>query len=123
MIERNVVLGVPCMTLFNDREKAEEARFARQSELAFRARARRNKLLAHWAAEKGGLSGEEVDQYAASFARAEFADADDAAIVARIRNDFVANGLWVPEAQILRRLKQFSSKATRDLAANEAKRR
>ena len=38
------------MTTFDDRENAFEAKFAHDSEMQFRAEARRNKLLGLWAA-------------------------------------------------------------------------
>ena len=38
------------MTTFDDREKAFETKFAHDSEMQFRAEARRNKLLGLWAA-------------------------------------------------------------------------
>ena len=41
---------------FQDREKGEEARFAHDADLRFKASARRNKLLGYWAAELMGLT-------------------------------------------------------------------
>ena len=52
------------MTTFDDRERAEETKFARDEDMAFRVQARRNRLLGEWAAEKMGLSPEESDAYA-----------------------------------------------------------
>ena len=49
------------MTSFDERERAFEKKFALDEELKFRAEARRNRLLAQWAAEKLGLAGAEVD--------------------------------------------------------------
>ena len=53
------------MAQFDDREKAHEAKFARDGELRFKAEARRNKLLGLWAAEHMGLSAEHAKEYAA----------------------------------------------------------
>ena len=39
------------MPQFNDRENAFESKFAHDSEMQFKAEARRNKLLGLWAAE------------------------------------------------------------------------
>ena len=52
------------MTTFDDREKAFEAKFARDEELHLRIVARRNKLVGQWAAEKMDLTPEEADAYA-----------------------------------------------------------
>jgi hypothetical protein len=52
------------MTLFDDREKAFENKFAHDEELLFRCYARRNRLLGTWAADLLGKSGPERDTYA-----------------------------------------------------------
>lgn len=49
-------------TLFDDRERAAEAKFAHDEEMKFLAAARRDKLFARWAAERAGLSGEAAEQ-------------------------------------------------------------
>ncbi|HEV2188746.1 MAG TPA: ATPase inhibitor subunit zeta, partial [Stellaceae bacterium] len=43
------------MPSFEDREKEFEARFKHDQELQFKVKARRNRLLGQWAAEKMGL--------------------------------------------------------------------
>ena len=51
------------MTTFDDREQAFEKKFAHDSEMQFRAEARRNKLLGLWAAELMGRT--DAEAYAA----------------------------------------------------------
>ena len=65
------------MTTFNDREKAQEAKFVREEEMAFRVTARRNKLLGQWAASRMGLTPEETDSYAKSVVQADFEEVGD----------------------------------------------
>ena len=48
------------MSSFEDRQKGFEAKFAHDSEMQFKAEARRNKLLGLWAAEKMGLTGDDA---------------------------------------------------------------
>ena len=48
-------------TMFPERERAFEAKFAHDEELRFRVGARRARLFAEWAAEMLGLSREEGD--------------------------------------------------------------
>lgn len=48
------------MTTFNERELAFEAKFAHDEEFRFLATARRDKLFAHWVAERIGAVGEAV---------------------------------------------------------------
>jgi len=52
------------MTNFNDRERAEEAKYAIDEDTQFRVTARRNRLLGQWAAEQMGLSAVEAEAYA-----------------------------------------------------------
>lgn len=51
------------MTTFDDREKANELKYAREEELTFKAAARRNTMLAQWASEEMGYSAEELDDF------------------------------------------------------------
>jgi hypothetical protein len=63
--ESVIVMGVPeseepqpaMTTMFDDREKAFEARYAHDEELKFLALARRDKLFALWAVGRLGLAG------------------------------------------------------------------
>jgi len=50
------------MTSFDERENAFEAKFAHDSELQFKAEARRNKIVAHWAAGLLGKTDDEIRQ-------------------------------------------------------------
>ena len=52
------------MSGFDDRERAEEAKFAMDSATEFRVMGRRNKLLGLWAADLMNLSGAEAEAYA-----------------------------------------------------------
>jgi len=52
------------MSAFDDRERAFEAKFARDQDALFRITARRNRLVGEWAAERMGLTPEETDAYA-----------------------------------------------------------
>jgi hypothetical protein len=101
------------MPLFGERERAEEARYARNQEVAFRIKVRRNKLLAEWAAAKMGKSGAAARQYASEFAVAEISDRDDTAVVSRIADDLLAEGIFVPEIDIRHHLERFSAAAAR----------
>ena len=60
------------MTTFDDRERAFEAKFAHDEEMAFRVVARRNRLLGQWASARMGLTPEETDAYAKSVVQADF---------------------------------------------------
>src|SRR4051812_40802456 len=65
------------MTTFDDRERAFEAKFAHDSDMAFRVTARRNKLVGNWAAQQMGLTPEETDAYAKAVVQADFEETGD----------------------------------------------
>jgi hypothetical protein len=75
------------MTTFDDRENAFEAKFAHDSEMQFRAEARRNKLLGLWAAELIGKSGEDAAAYALEVVSADFEEAGDEDVVRKVVAD------------------------------------
>ena len=105
------------MTTFDKREDAFEKQFAHDEELKFKATARRNKMLGHWAAEKLGLSGAEADSYALSVVMAEFEDKADHDVARKIRKDFDAKGVAESDHQIARTMNEFMAKAVDDIKA------
>jgi hypothetical protein len=88
------------MTSFEDRERAEEAKFARDAELAFRIQARRNRLLGYWAAELMGLSEDETETYVTDVVKADFEEAGDDDVVRKLLDDIVSTGLAITEAEV-----------------------
>ncbi|MCU0902801.1 MAG: DUF1476 domain-containing protein [Tabrizicola sp.] len=75
------------MTTFDDRENAFESKFAHDSEMQFRAEARRNKLLGLWAAELLGKSAEDAAAYAIEVVSADFEEAGDEDVVRKVVAD------------------------------------
>jgi len=75
------------MTTFDDRESAFENKFAHDAEMAFKAEARRNKLLGLWAAELMGKSGDEADAYAKEVIKADFEEAGHEDVVRKVAGD------------------------------------
>jgi len=78
------------MSTFDEREKGYEKKFALDQDLKFKAEARRNKLIAAWAAEKLGLNSEDVADYAKEIQRADFEEAGDKDVERKLRADFDA---------------------------------
>ena len=87
------------MTQFEDRERAFEAKFAHDSEMQFRAYARRNKLLGLWAAEKIGRKGTEAEAYARDVV-AEFERKGEEGVYSKIAHDLESEGAPTPEAEV-----------------------
>ena len=75
------------MTTFDERENAFEAKFARDEEMQFKARARRNKLLGLWAAEKLGKSGADAEDYAKTVVVSDFEEPGHEDVVRKVSGD------------------------------------
>jgi hypothetical protein len=103
------------MTTFDDRERAFEAKFARDEEMQFRVLARRNRLLGEWAADKMGLSDAEKDAYAKDVVRADFEEAGDEDVIRKLLGDLTGAGVEIDEATIREALGHKSVEARRQL--------
>lgn len=103
------------MTMFDDRERAEEARFAHDAEMLFRIQARRNKLLGHWAAERMGLDAAETEAYARQVVQAEFEESGDEDVIRKVLGDLLLAGLDVTEAEVRRAVETKAIEARRQL--------
>ncbi len=88
------------MTNFNDRERAEEAKYAHDEETLFRIHARRNRLVGNWAAERMGLSPAETEAYAKSVVQADFEEAGDEDVVRKLLGDLIGAGIDANEAEV-----------------------
>jgi hypothetical protein len=107
------------MTTFDKREEGFEKQFAHDEELRFKATARRNKLLGHWAAEKLGLSGAEADSYALAVVMSDVEDAGAHDVTQKIRKDFDAKGVVQSDHQIGRVMTELMEKAVADIKAGK----
>lgn len=105
------------MSQFDDREKAEESRYARNEEQAFKAVARRNRLVGQWAAGLLGLEGDAATAYATAVVAADFKEAGDGDVIEKLRTDFAAAGLEVSDHVIRRTLDEKLDEARAQLAA------
>lgn len=83
----NACKGTGPMTTFDDRESAFENKFAHDEEMAFRAVARRNKLLGLWAAELLGKTGDDANAYALEVVKADFEEAGHEDVVRKVAGD------------------------------------
>ena len=105
------------MTTFDDREQAYEKKFAVDQDLMFRAEARRNKLIAEWAAAKLGIMEAALQEYVRSVLRADLEEKGDNDVFRKIRKDFDEAGVKVSDAEIRRMMGEFLAKAVADIEA------
>lgn len=75
------------MSTFDDRENAFENKFAHDSEMQFKADARRNKLVGLWAAELLGKTGDEAAEYAKEVVKADFEEAGHEDVFRKLAGD------------------------------------
>jgi hypothetical protein len=106
------------MAQFDDRERGEEARYALTAEMAFKAEARRNKLLGLWAASLLGESGEAAAAYARDVVAADFEEIGGGA-VRKVTADLEARGVAVPAAELRAKIDQLSAQAILQVKAGK----
>jgi hypothetical protein len=75
------------MNSFDDRERAHEARFAREEEMNFKAEARRNRLLGEWAAGLLGKTGDDARAYALTIVNADFDEPGEEDVYRKLSTD------------------------------------
>lgn len=75
------------MTTFDDRERAQEAKFAHDAELNFKAEARRNRLLGEWAAGLLGKAGDDARAYAMTVLTSDFDEPGDEDVYRKLAGD------------------------------------
>ena len=102
------------MTTFDGREKEFEARFKHDQDLQFKVKARRNRLLGLWAAERMGLAGDAASTYAREVVDAEF-HGGDRHVVEKIVADLSAKGHGATEAQVKSELEHFAESAKQQI--------
>ena len=103
------------MTTFDDRQRAFEAKYARDEEMQFRITARRNRLLGHWAARQMGLSETEAETYAKDVVRSDFEEAGDHDVIRKVLGDLTAAGIDCDEDQVRDALRNKEIEARRQI--------
>ena len=99
------------MALFDDREKGEERKFARDQDFKFRVTARRNRLFGLWLAGELGRSGESAESYAREVIEADFERPGDDDVVEKVMADIREAGLDIDEHKVRARLKALEREA------------
>jgi hypothetical protein len=103
------------MTQFDERERAFEAKYARDEEMQFRITARRNRLLGQWAARQMGLSEAEADSYSKDVIRSDFEEAGEHEVVRKVLGDLTAAGVDCDEDKVRDALRNKEIEARRQI--------
>jgi|SRR5208282_5269579 len=107
------------MTTFDERENAYEAKFARDEELRFKAKARRDKVLGAWVAAEIGLSGAAAEDYAKEVLRSDFQHPGDAELIAKVLGDFNAKGIPMEERALRKKLIELMAHAVAEIESGK----
>jgi hypothetical protein len=106
------------MTTFDKREEGFEKQFAHDEELRFKAKARRDRMLGLWAAEKLGLSGADAQAYAKDVVLADLEQGSDDGVFRKIRTDFDSKGVQQSDHQIRRNMDELMARAVAEVKAS-----
>ena len=88
----------------DERAASFESKFAHDAELKFKAEARRNKLLGHWAAEKMGRDG---DEYAREVIKSDFQEAGDEDVFRKVKGDLDAANVSVSDDELRAKMNEL----------------
>jgi hypothetical protein len=105
------------MSGFEDREKSFERKFQQDQELAFKVRARRNKLLGLWAAGELGLTGDAAQHYAQNVLCADLEQPGTGDIVDKVVGDFAKAGVKHDATRVRVELERCTLEAKKQLGA------
>ena len=100
--------------LFEERERGYEAKWAHDEETLFKIQVRRNELLGRWAAGEMGLSAAAAADYVQSVIKAGVTAKGVDPVFAKIRDDFAAGKIALPEQVLARKVEEFFTAASRE---------
>ncbi len=91
------------MSGIDQRKDAAEKKYAHDEEIAFKANARRAKLLGLWVAGQIGKTGVDADAYAKSVVMSDFEEAGDDDVFRKVRADLDTGGKSDVSDHVVRR--------------------
>jgi len=91
------------MSGFNERQKGQETKFVMDAAKEFKAEAKRNKLLGHWAAELMDRDGE---KYALEVIVSDMEEAGDEDVFRKLRGDLTVANIEISDEAIRDKMKE-----------------
>lgn len=92
------------MSSFDERGNAQETKFVLDAAQEFKAEAKRNKALGHWAAGLLGKSEAEADKYALEVIKADMEEVGDDDVFRKLRDDFASANCEITDEAIRERM-------------------
>ncbi len=103
------------MSTFDDRSNAQETKFVLDAAKEFKAEAKRNKALGHWAAGLMGKPESESDKYALEVIMADMEEAGDDDVFRKLRGDLTASNCAITDDAIRDRMAMELKAARKDV--------
>jgi hypothetical protein len=103
------------MSTFDEREKSFERKFELDQEIAFKLKARRNKIVGHWAASILGKQGADEESYVKEMVALELGSHGEEHVIERLVKDLAAKGIDRP--RVLAELDNAAAQAKKELGA------
>ena len=100
---------------FKKRGASEEAKFKHDAELQFKIDARRDKMLGLWAAEKLGLSGDEIEAFARKVVLADLEEPGHEDVVRMVSQSFRDGGVSINDDAIRDEIKRLHTIAEEEV--------
>ena len=101
------------MNDLNDREKGFERKFANDQEIEFKINAKRNKLLASWAASILKFNEEQKKNYIVEVIKSDFQESGDEDVFKKIKKDLV--GKNIQDSEIRQKMSEFLETAKKEI--------
>jgi len=92
------------MKTFDDRGNAQETKFVHDAAKEFKAEARRNKALGHWAAGLMGKSESDTEAYALEVIKSDMEEPGDEDVFRKLRGDLTAANCDITDEAIRDRM-------------------
>jgi len=106
------------MSGFQDRERAEESRFAHDAELTFKATVRRDRRIGLWIAEEFlGLEGDAAANFAGEVVASDFEKPGDDDVVEFVLKRVADAGGELTEARLRHRMEEMLRETLAELKA------
>ena len=105
------------MSTMDERRGASENKFMLNAEQEFKAEARRNKLLAQWAAPLVGKS--DVDAYVLEVIKSDFEEAGDEDVFRKVSADLSAGGAGVTDTELRAKIDEFMDLAREQIRTGQ----
>lgn len=103
------------MTSFNDKERAQETKYALDQEKEFKIVARRNKLLGLWAAEQMKYDHEKAHAYAKTVVLSDFEEPGEDDVFRKVQRDLKAANIAITDAQLQQKMSELLTEAHKQI--------